>query len=346
MKIKLLFLLFPIFCIGQIPAYYSTFNFSLTGNNLKSQLTTLITNTHTNSLPYTASGTTDTWDALSQTDLDPTNSNNVLLIYGFNDTDADITNDRTRYKYAQCHTSSCDGLWVREHTFARSLGTPNLGFEDAGSDAHHLRAIDYDRNNLRSNRKFNVGSGNSTVLPNGNFYPGDEWKGDVARMMMYMYVRYPSQCAATAVGAGSTSFSNFGDMPNVFLQWNVEDPVSQYELNRNNILQGIQGNRNPFIDNPYLATLIWNGPSAPDSWGVLSIVTQTQSQFVVYPTVTSDYVYILKTESLFLPYSVSNNVGQVIMAGTTNEKIDLSRLPIGIYFINFKVGHAVKVIKK
>jgi len=70
-----------------------------------------------------------------------------------------------------------------------------------------------------------------------------------------MYIRYPNQCLPNNVGVGSTSYSTFGDMPNVFLDWNAQDPVSQYELNRNNILQTIQGNRNPFIDNPYLATI-------------------------------------------------------------------------------------------
>jgi hypothetical protein len=97
MKKKLLFLLlFPFICLAQIPAYYSSIDFSQTGNNLKNQLTTLITNSHTINLPYTATGTTDVWDALSQTDLDPTNSNNVLLVYGYNDTDTDLTNDRTK----------------------------------------------------------------------------------------------------------------------------------------------------------------------------------------------------------------------------------------------------------
>lgn len=94
MKLQLLFLfLKPFFCIAQIPTYYSTIDFNQTGNNLKNQLTTLITNTHTTNLPYTATGTTDTWDALYQADLNPTNNNNVLLVYGCNDTDTDNTND-------------------------------------------------------------------------------------------------------------------------------------------------------------------------------------------------------------------------------------------------------------
>jgi endonuclease I len=62
------------------------------------------------------------------------------------------------------------------------------------------------------------------------FYPGDEWKGDVARMVMYMYVRYGNQCLPNVVAQGSNAFS--ADIPDILLQWNVEDPVSQFELNR------------------------------------------------------------------------------------------------------------------
>jgi endonuclease I len=350
MKIKLLFLLLlPFICLAQIPAYYSSIDFSHTSNNLKNQLTTLITNTHTINLPYTATGTTDVWDALSQTDLDPNNSNNVLLVYGYNDSDTDIINDRTRDKNAQCHTSSCNGLWVREHTYARSLGTPNLGFDLAGSDAHHLRAIDSQLNSLRSNRIYDDGIGNAAVLPNGNWYPGDEWKGDIARMMMYMYVRYPAQCLATNIGAGSTNFSTFGDMPNIFLEWNTEDPVSQYELNRNNILNTLQGNRNPFIDNPYLATIIWNGPAANETWGLLSIKQNSLSQMIVYPTITTDYIYISNPNNNNFTYSIYNNIGQNIKTNTTTDKIDISNNSKGLYFIkltNDNFSNTYKIILK
>ena len=64
-------------------------------------------------------------------------------------------------------------------------------------------------------------------------------------------------------------------MPDIFLEWNEEDPVSPFEKTRNNVLQDIQGNRNPFIDNPYLATLIWGGPQAPDSWNIIGCSTST-----------------------------------------------------------------------
>jgi len=346
MKVKLIFLLLlPFFCLAQIPVYYSSIDFTKSSDELKTQLTTLITNTHTTNLPYTATGTTDVWDALSLTDLDPNNSNKVLLIYGYNDADTNVSNDRTRDKTLQCHTSSCNGLWVREHTFPRSLGTPNLGYDLAGSDAHHLRSIDSQMNSLRSNRKYDNGSGNAVVLANGNWYPGDEWKGDVARMMMYMYVRYPTQCLSTLVGAGSTSYSNYGDMPNIFLDWNQQDPVSQYELNRNNILETIQGNRNPFIDNPYLATKIWNGTPATDTWGLLSIIDINLSPIVIYPTITTDYVYVLNPTHKTYSYFILNVMGQRIKSNTTTDKIDVSNNSKGLYFINLSNGSESSTFK-
>lgn len=346
MKLKLPFLLLlPFLCLAQIPAYYSSINFNQIGNNLKNQLTTLITNTHTTFLPYTASGTTDTWDALYQTDLNPSNSNNVLLIYGWNDTDTDITNDYSRNKTFSCHTSSCSGLWVREHVYPRSLGTPNLGFEFAGSDAHNLRAIDSERNGTRSNRIFETAPSSvaSYVTPSGYWYPGDEWRGDVARIIMYMYLRYPSQCIPTTVGAGSTSYSV--DMPNIFLDWNAADPVSQYELNRNNVLQNIQGNRNPFIDNPALATIIWNGPQTTDNWGVLSSNEYTLSDNLLYPTMTTGVIYINNTNNSIYQYKIHNMLGQLITASSTNSTIDLSGNQKGMYLIALNLGSNTKTYK-
>ena len=100
----------------------------------------------------------------------------------------------------------------------------------------------------------------------GGWYPGDEWKGDVARMMLYMYLRYNNQCLPSNVAIGTTNSSD-NNMINLLLQWNAEDPVSSFEAQRNPILAGIQGNRNPFIDNPAFATQIWGGPQAEDLFG-------------------------------------------------------------------------------
>lgn len=331
-------LLLPFYCLAQAPAYYNSIDLSKTGNALKDQLSTLITNTHTHELVYTP----EVWSALEQADLDPENTNNVFLIYGYNDSDTNTDNDRTRDKDDNCHSSSCDGLWVREHVFPRSLGTPNLEFTGPGSDAHHLRAIDYNMNNSRGNNKFADGSGNAKVIPGNLFYPGDEWKGDIARMMMYMYLRYKTRCQAVIVGSGTTTYST--DMPDIFLKWNAEDPVSQYELNRNTVLQSMQGNRNPFIDNPYLATRIWNGPQAEDRWNILSSADHQLSVTSVYPTVTSGIVNILSNvqNSTFL---IFNNLGQQVNTHTTSTTVDLTGNPSGLYYLTVSGQHTSQTFK-
>lgn len=342
MKKKLLLgLFFPLSCLAQIPEYYSSINFNETGDELKEQLTILVTETHTTELVYTP----DVWNALKQADLDPENPENVLLIYGYNDSDTQLFNDRTRDKDLSCHTSSCTGKWVREHVFPRSLGDPNLEFEGPGSDAHHLRAIDSQMNNDRSNREFADGSGNASVLGNGYFYPGDEWKGDVARMIMYMYVRYQDQCLPIAVGVGSTEYSPFADMPDIFLEWNAEDPVSPYEMNRNTVLQSMQGNRNPFIDNPYLATIIWNGPQAQDMWGLLSSATYQASEIVVYPTLTTGIVNIANFDSPSYTVSVYNNLGQQVQFTTSGNTVDIGTNAKGMYHMVISEGTSSKTFK-
>ena len=258
-KLLFIFLLLGILGYGQVPSYYSDVNLNLSGQLLLNEISDKITTTHTTFLSYTPG----VWDALKQTDLDPTDSGKVLLLYGFDDTDSDSTTDRTR---GVNNNGGGATDWNREHTYPKSLGNPNLGTSGPGADAHHLRSADVQRNSSRGSRKFADGSGNSGVTSQGYWYPGDEWKGDVARMMMYMYVRYGSVCLPVNVGVGNTVSSDV-NMIDLFLQWNVEDPVSDFELQRNPILEGLQGNRNPFIDNPAFATQIWGGPQAEDRFG-------------------------------------------------------------------------------
>ena len=113
-------------------------------------------------------------------------------------------------------------------------------------------------NSTRGSLLFDDGSGATAYSTNrGGWYPGDEWKGDVARILMYMYVRYKSQCLPLNITMNPATYSS--DFPDILLKWNVEDPVSDFERNRNNVVYNIQHNRNPFIDNPYLATVIWGG---------------------------------------------------------------------------------------
>jgi endonuclease I/chitodextrinase len=258
--------------------YYNDVDKTLAGAALKDALAAKIISTHSNMLNYTP----DVWEASKITDKD-TDPNRVVLIYGWEDgSDQDDTNDRTRDNSLQDTGNGASFRWNREHVFSKSLANPKLLTEDpgAGTDAHNLRPADRGRNSERNNFKFALGngfSGRSSVTYNGpdgantrGWYPGDEWKGDVSRIIMYMYLHYGNQCLPTAVGVGDKQFTS-DEMIGLFLEWNVADPVSQIEIARNTYHENssntyAQGNRNPFIDNPYLATRIWGGNSAEDRW--------------------------------------------------------------------------------
>ena len=271
MKKQLLFYFLSLLSfalLGQ-QSYYDDVNLNLTGLTLRQNLATKITTTHFKNLLYTP----DIWESVKITDINPSNNTEVLLIYGFeNGIDGDETNDRER---GINDNGVSVGQWNREHVYSNSLGTPDL--DEGGidgppyADAHNLRPCDAQRNSSRSNRLFIAGSGNSGPVSSG-WYPGDEWKGDVARIVMYMYLRYGERCLPTNVGIGNSSAIT-DDMIDLFLQWNTDDPVSAIEEQRNTYHENIantyaQGNRNPFIDNPRLATRIWGGPDAEDIWGI------------------------------------------------------------------------------
>ena len=274
MRIKLLLLsLVFTFAISAQEQYYTGVNLTAEGAELKENLAAKTIGAHTNFLSYTPG----VWESSKITDVNPENSSEVLLIYGYS---ASGTTARTS---GINNNGGGQGEWNREHTYAKSLGNPNLGSSGPGADAHHLRPSDVQYNSQRGNLKFADGDGISGSV-SGGWYPGDEWKGDIARMMMYMYIRYGNQCQPNNVGIGSNAAT--GDfMIDLFLDWNVEDPVSDFERQKNTHHDSnqnyAQGNRNPFIDNAYLATRIWGGDPAEDSWG---IYTSNDNEAPTVPT--------------------------------------------------------------
>ena len=283
MKKLLFFFLFPFVAIAQsngvMDDYYNSItDWNISSAALKTELNTLISNNHVN-LPYTSSNE-DTWDALQISDLKPS-TNDVYLIYGFDEilTDGVPKNDYTRSKTLMQSGSNDIGYWNREHMFPKSLATPALTTSNSsggpsGNDLHNLRACDFQMNATRNNNVYGDGSGDS-VLNSGVFFPGDgtgtggdDYRGDVARAIMYMYIRYPSEINPNDVASSSNSYHD--DMPDIFLEWNKLDAPSDIEKLRNNTFESKQGNRNPFIDNPYLAHLIWGGPTpaVTDWWNL------------------------------------------------------------------------------
>ena len=357
-KFTLLLLLNSFLLLAQAgapAAYYNNFNWNQSGTALKNALSTKITTTHTKLLSYQQAEY-----AIQYLDIDPADATNtnVLLLYGFSPTicpssAADDNDHRRRNKNSDGGGATCE--WNREHTYAKSLGNPNLGTSGAGADVHHLRACDVQRNGARGSKKFSAGSGNSGSQ-GATWYPGDEWKGDVARMMMYMYLRYGNQCLPKNVASGTPNTLD-SNMINLLLQWNAQDPVSTYEDARNTYLGNAnnaygQGNRNPFIDNPYLATLIWGGQVAENRWpGVYlsSPIFDLNDDLVVYPNPTNNHRVSISTDIQLDEIQLININGQ-IMQQIKNPRVNsngysVENIPQGFYILRITANDQT-VVKK
>lgn len=131
--------------------------------------------------------------------------------------------------------------WNREHVWPKSLGWFNK--TGAGADLHHIRPCDPTENSRRGNTRFGASDG---------FYePQDNMKGDVARIVFYLLTRYDE--------ADRYSAKDVAESEEMLLEWNKVDPVDEFEKRRNEAIYEIQGNRNPFIDHPEFADMIWMG---------------------------------------------------------------------------------------
>lgn len=216
-----------------------------TGTALRTSLHDIIDNN--TKLSYDA-----VWTALKDTDQDPNNSANVIELY-------------TGRSIAKSSNGGNPGQWNREHVFAQSRGgfTTSAG---PGTDLHHLRAEDVTVNGTRGNKDFDNGgtavSGCTDCWTDGDsFEPRDAVKGDVARMLFYMAVRYEGDDGFNDLELSTVSGSavpRIGDL-DVLLAWNSSDPVDAFEMRRNDRIHAQwQGNRNPFVDHPEWAAAIWN----------------------------------------------------------------------------------------
>ncbi|WP_026424398.1 endonuclease [Actinokineospora inagensis] len=185
------------------------------------------------------------WDALKVTDQDPANSNNVIEIYS----------GRSISK-----ASSGGGAhdWNREHVWAKSHGDFGTA-TGPGTDLHHLRPEDVTVNSERGNKDFDNGGSTVADAP-GNKTDADSWeprdavKGDIARMIFYMAVRYQGGDGFPDLEVDDTV--NNGTQPymgklSTLRQWNAQDPPDDFERHRNQVIYDTyQHNRNPFIDHP------------------------------------------------------------------------------------------------
>jgi endonuclease I len=321
---------------GQIPPGYYSSAAGKTGVALQAALHNIIKN-HT-SVSYNS-----LYTYFQNTDIKPNGT--VWDMY------SDIPGGTPAYSFQynsgeECGNYSGEGdCFNREHSFPQSWFGGNSPMY---SDLFHLYPTDGYVNNRRSNYPFGDVGSTSWTSTNGSklgsctdpgysgtvFEPIDQYKGDFARGMLYMSTRYYTEDSGWP-GSDMTTGSQLKTWAvNAMLSWNQQDPVSQKETDRNNyIYYHIQNNRNPFIDHPEYAALIWD-PSA----GVPSNVVE--NKLYVYPNPASGFCNLtipgeLQGRNLeVLIFSVTGIPVSTIRSGKEDIiKIDLSDIPRGIYFI-------------
>lgn len=272
---QLSFTLITLIINAQIPTGYYDSAAGFTGATLKSKLSTIITNGHSDH------GYAALWTAYNTTDRDKTyeNDNTILDIYSELPNSTSTNNDPYNFAYStnQCGTYSSEGdCYNREHIVPQSLFNQSSPMV---SDIHFIRPTDGKVNGMRSNYPFGKVGSVSYTSANGSklgtsaspnysgtvFEPIDEFKGDVARMIFYFVTRYETKLSTFTSGdiLGSSAFPGITDWElAVLISWHNADPVSQAEIIRNDASYTFQGNRNPFIDHPEYVNSIWGTPVA------------------------------------------------------------------------------------
>ncbi len=319
-------ILFTLPLFSQIPAGYYNDAAGLSGDPLKNALHTIIDGQI--EFPY-SSDSTDVWDILKEADRDPNNPNNVIGIYSGFSMNAALEYDG-------------GNGWNKEHVWAKSRGDFGTA-PGPGTDVHHLRAADVTTNSARSNRNFDncsepyVDSGGNYSGATPSFTSSTDWvwqpraaiKGDIARMIFYMVVRYEGSNGEPDLELTDTNLSNGDKSPlharmTTLLQWHNDDPVDDAERTRNDVVYSYQQNRNPFIDHPEYACEIWACGSSSNNAPVFTsspVTTATEGQAYTYNVTTSDadgnsLTISASTKPSWLSFTLTGN-GTATLNGNT-----------------------------
>lgn len=243
--------------------YYNSIDTSLRGESLRGDkfrkvLAELITTTHTNYTSYAGLA-----NAYKTTDAVPNKSGYITWFY-----------TGTEVKFSGFGGSG--GQTNREHVWPKDGGSAFSETSECGSDAHHLRPTECNLNSTRGSKSFgeveqstkNVvnqnksasygdGTADSLCYTSGSFfYPAAGYRGATARILMYVQTRWGNKFNLQFVdGAGHSK--TIGDFKTL-MKWHLEEPPTQEEINRNQAVYEIQGNRNPFIDHPEYAAYIYS----------------------------------------------------------------------------------------
>jgi endonuclease I len=341
---------------GNLPTnYYQSAN-GLTCNTLKTALSAIIANGY-NELQYL-----DLWATYIRTDKRRNDANTTDIVWDmYSDNPVGPEPYTFSFGIDQCGQYSKEGdCYNREHTF------PQSWFDELPpmkSDMNHIFPTDGQVNGVRSNFPFgevsniSITTRNGSKLGTGNnfgyagtvFEPINEYKGDIARAILYMAVRYENQISSwqnngnADVVLNGTSYPVFDPWHiRLLYKWHTQDPVSDKEMRRNDSVFVIQKNRNPFIDRPEWVYDIWNCTGLIVATSLQHANSTFNNHIRVYPQpISSSGQVTIEWPSFNYPggqIQIINMSGKVVhqqSVGPKDSKLTLKNglLHSGIYLI-------------
>lgn len=328
---------------AAVNPYYTSAD-GRTGADLIKALQTIITNGH-QVVSYDG-----LWTAFRQTDN--TANGRVWDMY---------SNCTFTWGSDQCgnYRDECD-CYNREHS------VPKSWFNDAKpmySDIVHLIPTDGKVNGMRSNYPFGevgnatytsdngskLGSSNFSGYSGKVFEPADEYKGDFARIYFYMVTRYRNinftqeegGRAMFTYSSGTAGLTTYAT--NLLLKWHREDPVSEKEKDRNDGIEDVQGNRNPFVDYPELAEYIW-GTNKGETWhmsgtGIVTSIANNR-EILSQITISNGRISLATDTDETVAYTIYGIDGKRVLQGSFRGQAEIStnRFGQGLYLLQARAG--------
>ena len=294
--------------------------------------------------PYTSSSI-DTWDILQLSDQDPENHNNMILVYTGRSQDKGYRDGSGNYSQYENGNGTQNNSWNREHIWPKSHGFPDED-DNAYTDVHNLKPCDRSVNSSRGTKDFDYGGNQHSeasqcLTDSDSWEPSDSVKGDIARILFYMTVRYDpgydhnnnsfdlELVDYTTPGNNDPILGKLSSL----IQWHNDDPVDDFEINRNEIIFGFQENRNPFVDHPNLVNFLW-GENYGENWNEnLGLISPDDENFVVYPNPSNGILNFsnpLQDERVEIFSSDGVKVFDIRISNANSLKLNLEA---GIYFL-------------
>jgi endonuclease I len=298
---------------SELASYYSTISSSDTGTSLLGKLQTLNSNKRKRTMGYSTMGTSASSSPYIYTDykLGSTTKDSNGQVYGST--------------IASFYTKADATSWNREHMWPNSRGGSAVE-----GDILHTRPTISSENSSRGNSFYVEGMNNSSNGWDPKTAGYEEWvRGECARVILYCVVANSSFSLsdASAISSGQSGYtSTMGDM-DTLIKWHFAYTPNQYEINRNNGAEYLQGNRNPFVDHPEYVAKIWSNFNS----NISSICSSNSSTYSSWtPGSCSTYgtndASGGTTPSTDPSISVSPSTASVVVEGTTSLTATLSNI--------------------